>query len=223
MVSRWLSGRVRRLLDVTLAAIGLAVLSPVLAVLGGVIRATMGRPVFYVHQRAGKDGEPFGMIKLRSMLPEYDAEGVFVEDEDRITPVGRFMRATSLDEIPELINVIKGDMSLVGPRPLLLEYLDRYSPEQAKRLLVRPGVTGLAQVSGRNAISWDERFRLDVEYVETATPRTDLSILVRTVLKVLRRDGVSSGEHVSVHKFMGNRDGVVITAADLARETPPAG
>jgi sugar transferase EpsL len=203
VVSRWLTSRTRRVLDVVLSSLALLVLSPVLAALAAAIRVTMGRPVFYVHHRAGKDGESFGMVKLRSMQPEYDKDGRFVEDVDRITKLGHFMRATSLDEIPELFNVVRGQMSLVGPRPLLLEYLDRYTPEQAQRLLVRPGLTGLAQVSGRNAISWDDRFRLDVEYVRTATPRDDVSILVRTVTKVLRRDGISSGEHVSVSKFMG--------------------
>lgn len=222
MVSRWLSTRIRRALDVVLAGVALVLLSPVLAVLAAAVRKTMGSPVFYVHDRAGKDGESFGMVKLRSMQPEYDRDGNFVEDVDRITRLGHFMRATSLDEIPELFNVLRGQMSMVGPRPLLLEYLDRYTPEQAQRLLVRPGVTGLAQVSGRNAISWDERFALDVEYVRTATARGDLSILFRTVTKVLRRDGIATEGHSSVPKYLGvDADGAAISAPLENVEEPP--
>ncbi|BFM16486.1 sugar transferase [Maricurvus nonylphenolicus] len=161
--------------------------------------------VIFKQTRPGKGGEPFGMVKFCSMLELYDIDGNLLPDDERLTRFGRFLRATSLDELPELYNVLKGDMSLVGPRPLLMEYLPLYNTQQARRHEVRPGITGWAQVNGRNAISWEEKFRLDVWYVDNCSILLDVKILTMTLFKVFRREGISSKGHVTAEKFKGNQ------------------
>lgn len=193
----------KRLLDIAVAATGLALLAPVLAVLALAVRLKLGRPILFRQRRPGLHGRPFEMYKLRTMLDRQDAQGRLLPDEERLTPFGRFLRSTSLDELPELLNVLRGEMSLVGPRPLLTEYLARYTPEQARRHEVKPGITGWAQINGRNAIGWEERFALDVWYVDHWSLALDLKILFRTVGKVLRRDGISAESHATMPEFMG--------------------
>lgn len=192
----------KRLLDLVLAATGLVVLSPLLLVLALVIVATMGRPVFFRQVRPGRHGRPFTLVKFRTMRA--GAPGQPNHDADRLTRVGRLLRTTSLDELPELWNVIVGEMSLVGPRPLLMEYLPLYSPTQARRMEVRPGITGWAQVRGRNAVSWPERFAMDIWYVDHLSLRVDLGILVRTVRQVVGRQGISQPGHATMEPFRGN-------------------
>ncbi len=192
------------LLDRTAAAVGLVVLSPALAALAGVIRWRLGSPVLFRQTRPGLHGRPFEMVKFRTMTDERDADGHLLPDAERLTPFGRFLRGASLDELPELWNVLRGEMSLVGPRPLLMRYLGRYTPEQARRHAVRPGVTGLAQVSGRNALSWEDKFALDLEYVDRVSFGLDVRILLRTLAKVVRREGISAGQHATMPEFMGN-------------------
>lgn len=164
----------------------------------------MGSPVLFCQMRPGLKGHPFAVFKFRTMSEQVDVAGNALPDGERLTNLGRFLRKTSLDEIPQLINVFNGDMSLVGPRPLLMEYLPLYSPEQARRHLVRPGITGWAQVHGRNAISWQDRFSLDIWYVENASFIVDIKIICMTVLKVLRRDGINSPDADTMKKFTGN-------------------
>lgn len=194
----------KRLFDVGAASLGLVLLSPLLLALAIAVRSRLGGPVLFTQTRPGRHGEPFKIYKFRTMRDDRDASGNLLPDENRMTKFGNFLRSSSLDELPELWNVVVGDMSLVGPRPLIMAYLDRYTPEQAKRNLMRPGITGLAQVSGRNAISWEERFALDVHYVENWSFGLDLKILFMTVAKVLRRDGITAEGHVSMTEFMGS-------------------
>lgn len=163
----------------------------------------MGRPVLFRQRRPGRGGRPFGMVKFRTMSDARDAEGRLLPDGERLTLVGRFLRATSLDELPELWNVLVGDMSLVGPRPLLMAYLDRYTPEQARRHDVKPGVTGWAQINGRNAISWDEKFALDTWYVDNRSLWLDMRILYATVMQVVRRKDINSAEAATMPEFLG--------------------
>lgn len=195
---------VKRALDIVLSGAALIVLSPVLLVVALLVRQKLGSPVLFAQERPGKDGKIFTMYKFRTML-DVDEEKDLITDADRLTPFGKKLRATSLDELPELWNVFIGDMSLVGPRPLLVRYLDRYTPEQTRRHEVRPGITGLAQVSGRNAISWEEKFALDVLYVEKRSLVLDCRIIWRTIYSVLARDGISSDEHVTMPEFEGER------------------
>ncbi|MBC7132005.1 MAG: sugar transferase [Roseovarius sp.] len=206
MSAREIVNLMKRVLDILGAGFGLLVLAPVLLIVALLIRLQMGPPVFFRQTRPGLHGEPFEMIKFRSMRDAHDADGNPLPDEDRITGVGRFLRATSLDELPELWNVLKGEMSLVGPRPLLMEYLPLYSPQQARRHEVRPGVTGWAQVNGRNAISWDEKFALDVWYVDNRSLWLDLKIIWLTLRKVLRREGISAAGEATMPKFMGTEE-----------------
>ena len=194
----------KRLFDIMASAIGLLLLSPVIAVIAFQIRRKLGSPVLFRQTRPGKDGKPFEMIKFRTMLDAVDEEGNPLPDAQRMTPFGAFLRSTSLDELPELWNVLKGDMSLVGPRPLLMEYLPLYSPEQFRRHEVRPGITGWAQVNGRNAISWEEKFKLDVWYVDNRSFWLDLKIIYLTVKKVLVRDGISAEGEATMSKFTGS-------------------
>ncbi len=182
----------------------LVALSPILLLLALLIRAKLGSPVIFRQVRPGKDGAPFTMYKFRTMTDARDAQGQLLPDKDRLPPFGRFLRASSMDELPELLNVLKGEMSLVGPRPLLMEYLPLYSAEQIRRHEVRPGITGWAQVNGRNAISWDEKFRLDVWYVDHQSLRLDARILWMTVMKVAGRSGISQEGHATMEKFRGN-------------------
>ena len=188
-------------MDVVGAAAGLVVTSPVQAVAAVAVRRELGSPVLFRQQRPGLGGRPFSLLKLRTMVDAVDAYGRVLPDASRLTPLGRRLRASSIDELPELWNVLQGEMSLVGPRPLLMEYLDRYTPEQARRHEVRPGVTGLVQVSGRNALTWEEKFALDAWYVNNVSLGLDLRILWRTVCVVLSRDGISAAGHETMPQF----------------------
>lgn len=197
---------VKRLLDIIIAAAALVLLSPVLLLLARQIRRKLGTPVLFRQVRPGRGGIPFVMYKFRTMRDAEDENGRPLPDAERLTPFGRKLRAASLDELPELWNVLKGDMSLVGPRPLLMEYLPLYNAEQRRRHLVRPGITGWAQVNGRNAIPWPEKFRLDVWYVENRSLLLDMKILFLTVKKVLGRSGINSEGEATAAKFTGNGD-----------------
>ncbi len=194
----------KRLLDLLAIVLALPLLLPIVLLLMLLIRSKLGRPVFFSQIRPGMNGKPFRMIKFRTMTDERDSDGEFLPDALRLKPFGRLLRASSLDELPELWNVLKGDMSLVGPRPLLMEYLPLYSPEQARRHEVRPGVTGWAQVNGRNAISWEQKFKLDVWYVDNQSLCLDIKILFLTVKKVLVRDGISAAGEATMSKFSGS-------------------
>jgi sugar transferase EpsL len=198
---------VKRLVDVAASAIGLVVLSPLLAVIAVAVRITMGRPVLFRQRRPGLHAEPFEILKFRTMRDAIDASGNPLPDEARLTATGRLLRSTSLDELPALLNVLRGDMSLVGPRPLLMEYVPRYSPRQARRMEVRPGITGLAQVRGRNQLSWDEKFELDVWYVDHQSLSLDLRILLETVGRVVTRSGINAEGHATAPVFEGDGEG----------------
>jgi lipopolysaccharide/colanic/teichoic acid biosynthesis glycosyltransferase len=193
----------KRLLDIVVSASMLVLLAPFLILLAALVRSRLGSPVLFRQIRPGRDGRPFMMVKFRTMRDARDAAGNPLPDSERLTPFGGFLRSTSLDELPELFNVLKGDMSLVGPRPLLMEYLPLYSPEQARRHEVRPGVTGWAQVNGRNALSWDEKFALDVWYVDNRSIWLDVKILVLTAYKVLKRSGISAEGEATMPRFTG--------------------
>lgn len=194
----------KRLFDMLVASLALMALLPILAVLALLIRVNMGSPVLFRQTRPGLHGEPFDMVKFRTMRDARDHEGRPLADAERITRLGRILRSTSLDELPELWNVLKGDMSLVGPRPLLMEYMPLYSPAQARRHEVRPGVTGWAQVNGRNAIGWDEKFALDLWYVDHRSLWVDFKILGLTVAKVFSRQGISAEGEATMTKFQGS-------------------
>jgi sugar transferase EpsL len=194
----------KRILDVIAACVCLVLLCPVLALIALLISAHMGRPVFFRQKRAGYRGKAFTVFKFRTMIDAYDPEGRPLSDKARITSLGRLLRKTSLDELPQLINVFTGEMSLVGPRPLLLEYLKLYTAQQARRHEVQPGITGLAQIKGRNTLSWDERFALDVWYVDHQSLLLDLRILLQTVVSLLRHDGVSAEGDLDVPSFTGS-------------------
>lgn len=195
---------VKRTIDIVCSGLGLIVLSPILLITAVLIRIKLGSPIFFTQDRLGKDGKVFKMIKFRTMLDAVDKWGEPLPDEERMTSFGQLLRSTSIDELPELINVFKGDMSLVGPRPLLVEYKELYSLEQFRRHEVRPGITGWAQVNGRNTLGWSERFKLDVEYVDNYNLFMDIKILFMTVLKVVKRDGISQEGHATMEKFNGN-------------------
>ncbi|MCQ4246369.1 sugar transferase [Stutzerimonas decontaminans] len=196
---------IKRAFDIFAAAVGLLLLFPVIATVAWLVRCKLGSPVMFRQTRPGIDGKPFEMIKFRTMLDATDAQGKPLPDSERLTPFGHLLRSTSLDELPELWNVLRGDMSLVGPRPLLMEYLPLYSPEQYRRHEVRPGVTGWAQVNGRNALSWEEKFRLDIWYVDNQSFLLDLKIIVLTVKKVFIRDGINADGEVTMSKFTGTK------------------
>jgi len=194
----------KRVFDVLLASIALLLLAPLFLILSLLILITLGPPVLFVQMRPGRKGLPFRMVKFRTMTEARDASGLLLPDRERLTAVGRFLRSTSLDEIPGLWPVLKGDMSLVGPRPLLVEYLPLYSSEQARRHDVRPGITGWAQINGRNAISWEEKLRLDVWYVKNRSMWLDLRIIGRTITSVFRREGISAANDVTMPRFTGS-------------------
>lgn len=196
----------KRIFDFLAASLGLILLGPVIAILAWQIRKKLGSPVLFRQTRPGLHGEPFQMVKFRTMRDAIGPDGQPLPDSERMTPFGSFLRSASLDELPELWNVLKGEMSLVGPRPLLMEYLPLYSPEQARRHEVRPGVTGWAQINGRNALSWEEKFRLDVWYVDNQSFWLDLKILALTVKKVFVREGISAAGEVTAAKFTGSRE-----------------
>lgn len=196
----------KRIFDILLAALAALVLLPMFAVLCVLIRVRLGSPIFFTQLRPGLAGRPFWMIKFRSMTDERDADGKLLPDAQRLPPFGRWLRATSLDELPELWNVLRGDMSLVGPRPLLMAYLPLYSPEQARRHCVRPGITGWAQINGRNSLSWNEKFALDTWYADNGTMLLDIYILFMTVWKVVRREGISAADDATMPIFRGNNE-----------------
>jgi lipopolysaccharide/colanic/teichoic acid biosynthesis glycosyltransferase len=193
----------KRGLDLGLASVAALVAAPILGAAMVGVAATMGRPVLFRQERPGRDGRPFEFLKLRTMRDAADAEGRSLPDHQRLTRFGRFLRSTSIDELPQLWNVIKGDMSLVGPRPLLMRYIPRYSGDQARRHEVLPGITGWVQINGRNALSWEDKFALDVWYVDHWTPLLDLKILALTVARVVSRRGISSEGHATMPEFMG--------------------
>ena len=194
----------KRIIDIIGSLAGLIILSPVFLVVGVLVYSKLGSPIFFTQERVGKDGKIFKMIKFRTMLDSTNKFGELLDDEERLTPFGKKLRSTSLDELPELINVLKGDMSLVGPRPLLVEYIPLYSKHQFRRHEVNPGITGWAQVNGRNSIDWETKFDLDVEYVDKVNLIMDIKILFLTVLKVIKRDGISQEGHTTMEKFNGN-------------------
>lgn len=193
----------KRLIDVIVSAVGLVATSPLQAVVVVLVHRNLGFPVLFRQSRPGRDEKVFELVKFRTML-EPDPERGLVTDEDRLTPFGKFLRASSLDELPTLWNVLKGDMSLVGPRPLLVRYLERYTPQQRRRHEVRPGITGLAQASGRNSLAWEAKFDLDVRYVDCRSLGLDLRILAATAIKVLKRTGISDGSSVTAAEFRGS-------------------
>lgn len=194
----------KRFFDIVISGSALICLFPVLLHVFVLVRLFLGSPAFFRQTRPGLHGKPFLMVKFRTMLDANDMHGNPLPDDQRLTRFGAFLRATSLDELPELWNVLKGDMSLVGPRPLLMEYLPLYSPEQMRRHDARPGITGWAQINGRNALSWDEKFRLDVWYVDNQSFWLDMKILLLTVKKVFVREGIAQDGHVTMEKFKGN-------------------
>lgn len=195
---------IKRLFDITSTLFGLMLLWPLILLLVVLVRIKLGSPVFFRQQRPGRQGRPFMMIKFRTMTDARNSVGNLLPDAARLTPFGRFLRSSSLDELPELFNVLKGEMSLVGPRPLLMEYLPLYSTEQARRHELKPGITGWAQINGRNAISWEEKFKLDVWYVDNRSFWFDLKILWLTVKKVFVREGISQAGQATMEKFQGS-------------------
>ena len=197
---------IKRIIDLILSGIALLLLSPVYLIVAVLVRVKLGSPVLFSQERPGKNEKVFRMYKFRSMTDERDAEGNLLPDEIRLTHFGAMLRATSLDELPELWNIFKGEMSIVGPRPLLVKYLPRYNDRQRHRHDVRPGLTGWAQVNGRNAISWEQKFEYDVEYVEKESFWFDVKILFMTVGKVLQRSGISQEGNVTMEEFMGNEE-----------------
>lgn len=195
---------IKRVLDVKVGFLALLLLSPILVVSAAVVRIRMGSPVLFRQRRPGRNGRPFDILKLRTMTAELEGSGELLPDEQRLTAVGQFLRRTSIDELPELLNVIKGDMSLVGPRPLLMQYMDRYSEEQSRRHEVLPGMTGWAQVNGRNAISWEDKLAYDVWYVDNISFWLDMKVLLLTIRQVLARRGISAEGHATMPEFRGN-------------------
>lgn len=195
---------IKRLLDILLSFIALVILSPVIIIVAVLVRIKLGKPVLFKQERPGKDAKIFRMYKFRTMTDAKDEKGELLPDKDRLTRFGRILRSTSLDELPELINILKGDMSIIGPRPLLVEYLPLYDSVQKHRHDVRPGLTGLAQVSGRNTVDWNTRFELDVEYVNNVTLKKDLSIFFVTFYKVIKRVGISDNDSATKDYFRGS-------------------
>ena len=194
----------KRSMDIFGALFGLIFLSPLFLAVALLVRHKLGSPVIFRQERAGKGGKPFVIYKFRTMTDERDKDGNPLPDEKRLTRFGAFLRSTSIDELPELWNVLKGEMSLVGPRPLHMRYIERYTPEQARRLEIRPGMTGWAQVNGRNALTWEDRFKMDVWYVDNRNLWLDIRILLMTMLKVFKREGISGKNHPTMEEFSGN-------------------
>jgi sugar transferase EpsL len=197
---------IKRLFDLTATIVGLVLISPILLIISLLVWIKLGLPILYRQQRPGLRGRPFSNYKFRTMTDMSDDSGKLLPDSDRLTGFGRFLRSSSLDELPELFNVVKGEMSLVGPRPLLMQYLDRYSVEQNRRHNVLPGITGWAQVNGRNALNWQDKFRLDVWYVDHWSFWLDIRILLMTIGKVFRREGITQAGHATAEEFLGNNE-----------------
>lgn len=197
----------QRVFDYFITVPGLLVLAPIIGLLSILVRSKVGSPVFFSQDRPGQNGRVFKLYKFRTMTDEKDAAGDLLPDAERLVPFGRFLRSTSLDELPELLNVLKGEMSLVGPRPLLIEYLDNYTPEQARRHEVKPGITGWAQINGRNSLSWEEKFKFDVWYVDNRTLWLDVKILFLTIIKTVRREDISQEGEATMTKFTGSENG----------------
>ena len=195
---------IKRFVDLILTVPAFVLLSPVLIVTALFVRIKLGSPVLFKQMRPGLNEKPFNMLKFRTMTDERDANGKLLPDAQRLTRFGRFLRATSLDELPELLNVLKGDMSLVGPRPLLMQYLTRYTPEQARRHKAKPGITGWAQVNGRNALTWEEKFKLDVWYVDNKSVWLDIKIIFMTIWKILKREGINQQGQATMEEFIGS-------------------
>ena len=197
----------KRLFDLALAIPGLILISPLLGFVALLVRLKLGQPVIFRQVRPGYKGNPFTLYKFRTMKASHNAEGNLLPDSERLTNLGRLLRSFSLDELPELINVIRGEMSFVGPRPLLMQYLERYTPEQARRHDVIPGMTGWAQVNGRNALTWEDKFRYDVWYVDNWSLWLDIKILLLTTWNVIRREGINQPGHATAEEFMGSKEG----------------
>ena len=195
----------KRFFDLVLTSIGIVLISPILLLLTILVYVYHGKPIFFMQRRPGYKGAPFLLYKFRTMTNTHDKQGNLLPDEQRLTRFGSFLRSTSLDELPELFNVLRGEMSLVGPRPLLMQYLSRYSPEQARRHNTLPGITGWAQINGRNKLSWDERFQLDLYYVDHWSFWFDLKILILTFWKVVQREGISQKDHATMEEFWGDK------------------
>lgn len=196
---------IKRPLDFTLSLIAIIILSPLLLIVAILVRIKLGKPIIFKQQRPGKNEKIFTLYKFRTMTDEKDEEGNLLPDSERLTKFGKFLRSTSLDELPELINIIKGEMSIVGPRPLLVEYLPLYNEKQKHRHDVRPGLTGLAQISGRNSIDWEEKFKEDIEYVNNTTFIQDTKIILKTFIKVFKRDGINQEGNATMRKFEGTK------------------
>lgn len=203
---------VKRILDIISSLLAIIILSPLLAVTSVLVKTKLGSPVLFRQERPGKDEKIFTLMKFRTMTDERDENGELLPDEVRLTKFGKFLRSTSIDELPELFNILKGDMSVIGPRPLLVQYLPRYNEHQHRRHEVKPGLSGWAQVNGRNAISWEEKFDFDVEYVDNYSLLMDIKILFMTVVNVLKRDGISSETSATMEEFMGNGIGETANA-----------
>ena len=199
---------IKRILDFTLSLIALIVLSPILLITAILVKIKLGSPIIFKQQRPGKNEKIFTLYKFRTMTDKKDEEGTLLPDEQRLTKFGKILRSTSIDELPELINILKGDMAIVGPRPLLVEYLSLYNDEQKHRHDVRPGLTGLAQVSGRNSISWEEKFEEDLKYINKVNLVSDVKIILKTIVKVFKREGISQQENETMEKFKGSENKV---------------
>jgi sugar transferase EpsL len=195
----------KRLFDLALSIFTLFSLTPLVLIIAVLVRMRIGSPVFFRQERPGLHGKPFTIYKFRTMTDEGDEEGNLLPDRVRLTRLGQFLRKTSMDELPELFNVIKGDMSIIGPRPLLMQYLDRYTTKQARRHEIKPGITGWAQVNGRNAITWEDKFKLDVWYVDNQSPWLDLKIIALTICKIFKREGISQKGEATMEEFKGAR------------------
>lgn len=196
---------IKRILDFTLSLIALICLSPILLIVAILVRVKLGSPIIFKQQRPGKDEKIFTLYKFRTMTDEKDENGNLLPDSERLTKFGKILRSTSLDELPELVNILKGDMAIVGPRPLLVEYLELYNEEQKHRHDIRPGLTGLAQVSGRNAITWEEKFKEDIQYIKKITLLGDIKIILKTVGKVFKREGISQEGNETMERFTGTK------------------
>ena len=209
---------IKRAFDLIISLLALVLLSPLLSLIALTVRLTLGSPVLFRQQRPGLRGQPFTIYKFRTMTGTRDADGNLLPDAERLTPLGRFLRSTSLDELPELFNVLKGDMSLVGPRPLLTQYLERYTPEQMRRHEVKPGITGWAQVNGRNALTWEQKFALDLWYVDHWSLWLDFKIILLTIWKILAREGINQPGRATMAEFMGTRCAEAFTISGRGAE-----